>query len=461
MPAVPVSQSARAAAFGLALAATASLAPAVAPAHAAGPALTIYRNDLALVRERRSVTLAGARDTLRLADVPESLDFPSVRLGFEGGARVTRLAYRFDTADGMSLIDRARGERVRVGGRNDRVTEGTLVGADGEWLVVRGDDGALTTLARSAVESVRLARPPAQLSLRPTLEAVVEGGRAGRTDAELAYLTHGLSWAAEHVLVRRGERAARWSTTVTLTNTSGRSFEDATLRLVAGDPQIATPSPSPVMMNMHAGMAAMEKTADAGFAGESFADYHLYTLDRPATLRDRETQSFTFLEPRDVQVTPRYVYRGGDPRGVMTVIEMTNAKADGFGVPLPGGRVRVYEADASGAQQFTGEARIDHTAVDEKRSLEVGRAFDLAAERREVYDHRLSDHEREYQVAIELRNRKDTDATIRVEESVSGDVEITQKTHPFTRKDANTLVFEVPVAKGQKVELGYTARARF
>ncbi len=442
----------------LAVLAMALLATA-GPVRAAGPALTVYTRDLGFVREWRTLELAGARDTVRLTDLPERLDFSSVRL-VPGGGRVTRLAYRWDVASGDGLIESARGRRVSVASRGDRVTEGTLVAADGAWLVVRADDGSLSTLARSAVEAVRLASPPASLSLRPALEAVLEGAKRGRVEAELSYLTGGLSWSAEHTVVRRGDGEAVWSAAVTVENTTGRDYVDATLKLVAGEPRRETPRPMPVAMKSMA-YAAEAAAPAADLAEESFSEYHLYTLDRPATLRGREQQSFTMIEPRAVKVTPRYVYRGGDPRGVMSRMEIVNAEESGLGLPLPAGRVRFYETDAAGAPQFTGESSIKHTPEGEKLSLEVGAAFDLAAERRELYTKRISDREREYAVEITLRNRKKTDVVILVDESVGGDTEVTQKTHDFTRKDANTIEFSVPVAAGKEAVVRYTARTRW
>src|SRR6185436_2083331 len=117
---------------------------------------TVYSQDLGFVREIRALDLAGARDTVRLLEVGERIDFSSVRLVPAAGARVARLAYRFDAASGDGVIERARGSRVRVSSRGDRVAEGTLLAADGSWLVVRGDDGAVITLSRTTVEEVRL-----------------------------------------------------------------------------------------------------------------------------------------------------------------------------------------------------------------------------------------------------------------------------------------------------------------
>ncbi len=421
-----------------------------------GSAVTVYTSDLAFVRENRTLELRSARDTVRLEDVPERIDFGSVRLSPQG-AKVARLAYRYDVASGDGALERARGGRVSVALRDNRAIDGTLLAADGAWLVVREENGSLHTLSRASVDDVRIVDPGQSLALRPALEAVIEGSR-GKVEAELAYLTGGMSWSAEHTLVRSGENKATWSAAVTIQNNSGRDYPNAKLKLVAGDPHRATPSPMPMVRGMAMEMS-MAKSAD--LSEETFSEYHLYTLDRPATLRDRETQTLSMLAPRQVTVTPRYLYRGGDPRGVRAQLEVVNSKAAGLGEPLPGGRVRFYETDAAGDLQFTGEAALAHTPEGEKLTLEVGAAFDLAAERRETANRRIADREREYSIEVKVRNRKKADASIVIEEPLGGDSEITQKSHPFTQKDANTIQFTVPVKAGAEVVVTYTARVRF
>ena len=295
--------AARAARFGAAL----GLVLLAAPLHA-GPRVTLYTSDLGFVRESRGFDLGGVRDTVRLTDVSERLDFASVRLVPADAARVTRLAYRYDVASGNGLVDRARGSRVRITSRGDRVTEGILIAADDAWLVVRADDGSIQTVSRTAVETVRLANPPASLSLRPTLEAVIEGGKRGHHEAELSYLTGGFAWAAEHVLVRRGEASASWSTRVTMDNSTGRDYVDAAVQLVAGTPNRTGGSPAPIPMMARAVSAKAFEGAD--MSEESFAEYHLYSLDRPATLRDRETQSLSMIDTRAVKITSGARFRG-------------------------------------------------------------------------------------------------------------------------------------------------------
>jgi hypothetical protein len=205
----------------------------------------------------------------------------------------------------------------------------------------------------------------------------------------------------------------------------------------------------------------MQSPGAADLAEEAFSEYHLYTLGHPATLRSHESQSFALLEPRAVHVTTRYLYRGGDPHGVATQLEVENTREAGLGVPLPAGRVRLYEADRAGGLQFIGESQMRPTAAGEKLTLDVGVAFDLAAERRQTSERRISDREREYAMEIRLRNRKDHEVTIVIEEPAGGDVEVTAKSHEFTRKDANTLQFVVAVPAGKEVTVTYTAHQKY
>ena len=206
---------------------------------------------------------------------------------------------------------------------------------------------------------------------------------------------------------------------------------------------------------------AMSVADGAAPSEQAFSDFHLYTLPGVATLRDRESQTLVLLEPKTVAVKPLYVYRGGNPSGVQWKLEMVNSAKDGMGAPIPAGRVRCYAPDADKDLQLTGETTVKHTAVDEKVTLEMGYAFDLAAERKQVSERRVSDREREYSVDIKLRNRKSVDATIQVEEPVNGDIDVIKSSLPVTRDEAGLLKWTVPVAAGKEVVLTYTGRQRW
>ncbi|HUK64304.1 MAG TPA: hypothetical protein VLV15_13250, partial [Dongiaceae bacterium] len=339
-----------AALFGVVLAAPAT----------AGPRVTIYTHDLAYVQEPRTLTLGGGRDTVRISDIPDRIDFPSVRLDTGDRARTERLAYRYDLASGDGLLERSLGRRVRVTSQHgDRVSEGVLAASDGSWLVLRMEDGSVVNVARGDVAEVRLADAGKGLSLRPSLEVVLASERKGDVPATLSFLTGGLSWSAEHRLTRTGETTGRWATTVTIENTSGRDYRDATLRLVAGEPRRAVPGPEPRAMVMGAMAMSERAVAKADLSEQGFSEYHLYRLDHPALVRDRESQSLVMLTERNVKIEPRYLVRQGLP-GVLAQVRLVNDETSGLGVPLPAGRVRVFEPDGGGGDAFTGESTIGH-----------------------------------------------------------------------------------------------------
>lgn len=433
------------------------VAGAFAAAAQAAPSVTIYSGNLALVREPRAFETRAGRDTLRLSGLPDALDVTSIRFVPSGGARVAGLAWNADVAGGERALETAIGHQVSVAQEKERWLNGTLLAADGGWLLLRADDGRTHSIARSAVREIVFVDAPAARAAKPVLEVALDGARAGRGDGELSYLTGGLDWSAEHVLVRGADGRGRWSASASVTNGSGVTFEDATLKLVAGNPSRVGPLPRPKLE--YARTMAMETAAAPDLVEQTFSEYHLYALPRPATLRDRQTQQLTMVEPTDVKLAPRYVTTSGGP--VMAQLEFVNSKAAGPGVPLPAGRVRVYEADASGALQLTGESRLAHTPVDEKVTLDVGQSFDLAAERREVANRRISDREREMDVEIKLRNRKREAVSIRAEENLPGSYEVLKRSHPFEVKDASTITFDVAVPAGKEVVVTYTVRVRY
>ncbi len=437
------------------LAAVALTACAAAAAHA-GPSVTIYSGNLAYVRETRGFDLAGGRDTLQLAGLPEGVDVSSIRFEPGNGLAVAGLAWNGDLASGERMLEQALGRRISVGLENDHWRQGTLLAVDGAWLLLGTDDGTMN-IARSEVHEIGFLEAPAPGPARPLLEVALEGAKRGRGTGELSYLTGGFSWGAVHTLIRRGATGGEWSAAVTVSNQTDVAFTDATLKLVAGTPsRVNAPGPRPYMAKMSGEMMAASAAPD--LVEQSFSEYHLYSLPRPATLRAHGTQQLTMIEPRDVRLTPRYVTSGGGP--VMAKLELVNSKAGGPGVPLAGGIVRIFEPDPSGALQFTGEARIGHTPVDEKLMLDVGQAFDLVAERRELAQRRISDREREYDVELKLRNRRKEGVTIRADEPMRGDYDILKKSQPFQVVDARTIRFEVQVPAGKEVTVTYTARIR-
>jgi hypothetical protein len=435
-------------------------------------AVTVYNVNLALVRETRSLRVDETGTvTLRFMDVPSAINPRTVHLkslAAAGGLEVLEQNYEFDLISPQKLLEKYVGREVDVVEQADDLTQrtehATLLSMNGGPVYRIGDRIVIGQQGKVTLPSV-----PPDLVSRPTLVWMLRATRAGTQDIEASYLTDGMNWSADYVAVvdaeDKGTDLTGW---VTIDNRSGATFRDALLKLVAGDVRRVTPRPEPIYEAMRADVMAAKGAPQ--FQEEAFFEYHLYTLERPTTIKDNQTKQLTLFQATAVPLTKRLLLAGqagwyrnrfgtlSQGQKVAVVLEFKNAKESGLGIPLPKGIVRVYKKDRSGAEQFVGEDSIDHTPKDETVRLKVGDAFDVVADRSQTDYKALSPRQSEAAFEIVLRNRKEEDVTVTVREPVGGDWQVIQASHPWTKLDAGTLGFEIRVPKGQEIKLSYRVR---
>ncbi|MFN8177270.1 MAG: DUF4139 domain-containing protein [bacterium] len=440
----------------------AALLAAALPALADEIHVTVYNDDLALVKETRRVEVPKGTGEFSFTGVPDRIDATTVRLnpGPGGGLVVLEQNYRYDLVSRDKLLERYLDRTVRILTKHDKLHEGVLKTAAGA-LVLNGKDGVVV-VNDDEIADLTLPELPEGLVTRPTLVWKLENSGATQRDLEIAYLTGGFSWHAEYVAaVDANDTKMGLSGWVSLDNHSGATYKDAHLKVVAGDVHRATQAPSPIVMG---GMRTdMMAKAAPEMEERTFFEYHIYDLDRPTTLADREVKQVQLIADREVPVQKLYVYEptsGNDK--VLVKLEFENKKERGLGIPLPAGVFRVYREDVGGALEFAGEDRIQHTARDEKVSVALGNAFDLVGERNEMESKRLSDRVFERAIQIKLRNRKEKDAvTIKVREHPGGNWTVLSSSLEWKKPKAADLEFEVPVAAGKEVVLDYRVRTEF
>jgi hypothetical protein len=442
----------------------------------ASVAITVYNGGFGVVREVRDVKLAQGRVALELRDVSAGIRPETVHirpLGDRDSFRVLEQNFRYDLLGPEKLLEKYVGRKVRVYRWNE--AKGQDEAKDAEVLAV--DKGVVLRIDGEITFGYpgRIAFPevPANLVSRPTLVWLL-ASRAPRERIEVSYMSTGLGWEADYVLVvseddTRGDLMG-W---VTLRNTSGASYEDATLKLVAGNV-------NRVMHELQGGGAdrdgAMEEPPpeEPQFQEEGFFEYHLYTLGRPTTLLDKEQKQVSLLEGHDAALRKKLVLRGyehfyryglggGQPpkQKVGVYLELDNSEKNHLGIPLPRGVVRVYKADKSGAKQFIGEDRIDHTPRDEKITVKMGDSFDVVGERKQTDFAGFSACQSESAWEISLRNHKDKRERVEIEEPASGDWTILESSLPAKKKDAHTFTFDVEVPARGETKVTYKVRVRW
>ena len=441
-----------------------------------GVSVTVYNVNLALVRETRSLSLDRAgTGTLRFMDVPARINPRTVHLKSLGtGPELTvrEQNYEFDLISPEKLLEKYVGREVEIVEQADDLTtrssKATLLSTNGGPVYRIGD-----RIVIGQTGKVTLPDLPKDLVARPTLVWTLDAPKTGKQEVEASYLTDGMNWSADYVaVVDADDKLADLTGWVTVDNRSGAGFENANLKLVAGDVRRVTPPGVEMDQMMRTEVMAMAK-APPQFQEESFFEYHLYTLDRPTTIKDNQTKQLSLFQAEGIPVTKKLLLTGqpwyyrnqsgtlSQDRKVAVVLELRNDTASGLGMPLPKGTVRVYKKDRSGAEQFVGEDNIDHTPKDEAVRLNVGDAFDVVADHTQTEFKATGRRESESAYLVSLRNRKDEDVVVTVREPVGGDWSLLQSSIPGKKIDAGTLEFEVKVPKNSEVKLTYRVRVRW
>jgi len=419
-----------------------------------------WSNDLALVKDVRQLELKNGITTLKFTDVAAAIDPTSVSFSVRNNPEQVQILeqnFQYDLVDTDKILSKYIDREIQVTTKEDQLFEGTLLSVTG-GITLRGPDGGIRIISREGVRDMSFPELPEGLITRPTLVWLLDSDLSGKQPCEVRYLTKRINWHAEYVaIVNAKDDALNLAGWVSIDNRSGATYENAKLKLIAGDVhQVEEPRRfAPREM----ALATMGKAADQGFEEKAFFEYHLYTLTRPATVRDNETKQLSLFAPADVTARKIFTYEGWrDDKKVRVNLEFKNSQAAGLGIPLPKGKIRVMKADEDGSLEFIGEDMIDHTPKDEKVRVYLGNAFDIVGERKVKDQRRITDRVREDDIEISLRNRKEEAVTVTVSERLWGDWEIRQSSHEHRQKDAYTAEFDINLAAGQEVVLTYTVR---
>jgi len=453
----------------------------------AGIELTIYNNDLALVKDQRSIALAKGRSSFAWDGVAQTLDASSAVFSSPTAVSLEQ-NYRYDLVSRGVLLSKYLGKEVELVQEfvlQDGKTASTTL--KGRILSIEGDRiSSFESAGRILLDPpgrVVLPSLPEGLLVKPSLVLDLETSRNGSNDAELSYLCSGLSWKADYVAVvdSAGTRVDL-DGLVTLENHSGASFSAATLKLVAGDvnrwqePRNRNVRFDEAQPVLYASAPRSAKAVAAPqFAEQGLMEYHLYTLQRPADVLNREQKQVNFLSVADAASRKRFVFdeslysrywwwnRGNDDSRdglkCAVILEVPNRKEQHMGMPLPKGVVRVYSQDRSGSLQFVGEDAIDHTPSGDTLRLSLGQAFDMRGARTIENSDQKGEQKTET-VRVDLRNAKNEDVVIEVVEHQNWPSwKVKESSIPFEKRDASTIVFKVKVPAHGEAAVRYTYQA--
>lgn len=474
------------------------------------PSLTIYNQDFAVVRQELPLDLKSGENQVNVNDITMHLEPDSVILRDPAGKhslQVLEQNYRADpiseplllslyegktidfevsTPQGMQVV---KGKVIRSGyaphnsfamnrygqnyyqGQMAMVAEQPIIEVNGRLRFSLPGTPIFPDLADDTI-------------LKPRLEWLLATDKPGKFPAEISYVTGGMGWQADYNIVApaKGDLVdiVGW---VTMDNQSGRTFDNARIKLMAGDVNKIQPG----IADQRSRMVALEAAAPIGqpVTEKAFDEYHLYTLERSTTLRDRETKQVEFIHATGITTKQVFVYDGAkidanryngwnwenirndhsygtesNPK-IWVMREFVNSQANHLGMPLPKGRVRFYRHNDDGQVEFTGENMIDHTPRNETVRLYTGNAFDLSGERhRTNYAVEPGKNTATETFQIKVRNHKKEPVEVRVVEHLyrGKNWELVAESDDYQKKDSQTIEFPVTIAPDEEKTITYTAR---
>jgi len=437
--------------------------------------ITIYNENLALVRDLRLVSLEKGFNKLAWQEISAQIRPETAMLRAPdntSGIRVMEQSFDFDLLTPEKLLEKYIGQRINVINVNPatgaETVEAATVLSTSDGIVLKFEDRIeIGTQGRITFPDI-----PAGLHDRPTLTLTLDSVISGTQTLELSYLSSGLAWQTDYVAQLNAENnLLDLNGLISISNHSGSAYPDSHLQLVAGEINQVSSEPFPArkMMAMVADAAEYQSIKE-----ESLAEYHLYTLPTPITLADNQSRQITLMSATGIPVNQEFLLRGTEgyyyskypvlnEKLKPTVLIQFENKGKGLGVPLPKGTMRVYKEDNQGNTQLLGEDRIDHTARDEPIQVKLGKAFDITASRTQTDFQQLDTPSRRFTETahqIEIHNARPEAVSIRVQEPIPGEWKIISESQPHSKSSANLAEWLVKAPANEKTILSYRVRIK-
>jgi len=424
--------------------------------------VTIYNNDLALIKDKKEVKLKKGIQKIEIDNVATNIDPTSVLPKFSHSAdkiKINEQNFDYDLVNTNKLLQQYIGKDIEIekdlSNSKKEVISGTLLAVNGGMVIQTKDKIILNPQGE-----VSLPKLPDGLRLKPTLSWVIDSRFEGDNNLEFTYQTSGISWVSDYIVVLADNDSSLDMTGwVTINNLSGATYDNAKLKLVAGDVNMVQDQPRRLYAAKNVVMAvADESMAAGGFEERGLLEYHIYDLSRQTTIKNNEKKQIQLMTAQKVPAKKKYIYNAyKDSNKVLTYLSFKNDKKSNLGMALPKGKVRVYKNDAD-ALEFVGEDKIDHTPENKDMDLKLGKVFDVSVTRTQKEYKKLSSTSHQEAYVIEFTNSKKEDVEIEVEENLGVSWKITESSDKYTKKNSQVIVFKVKVPAGKTYKVSYTVK---
>ncbi len=433
--------------------------------------VTVYNNNLGLIKDTRNIALPPGEGELRFMDVAAHIRPVTVHvksLNNPNEFSVLEQNYEYDLMSAEKLLDKYVGKKIKLMNRNEfqdreEVVEATLLSNNNGQIYKINGEIYLGHPGHKILPEI-----PENLIAKPTLTWLYDNRSIDTHELEVSYLTSNITWKADYIVVlSNDDTSADISGWVSLDNRSGATYRNAALKLVAGE--VHRVKDAMPQERVYA-MAPSKMTGTQQFEEQPFFEYHIYDLRRKTTIKDNQTKQVSLFEAVGSKIRKELLVHGtkgyfirsfqeqNPKQPVHVYVTFKNSQANSLGMPLPAGIMRLYKQDGDKSLQFVGEDRIEHTPKDEDVRLKVGEAFDVVAERTQTDYRKITTRLYESEWEITLRNHKEDDIIVGIVEPLSGNWSVISSSYPYEKIDAYTIKFDVKVPRDGEVKVKYRIR---
>ena len=440
-------------------------------------AITIYNENLALVKDSRALSLPKGEQTLDIRGVSGLLKPETALLRNTNNSPITiyEQNFNFDLLTPQKLLEKYTGKNIKIATLNpatgkETIENATVLSTNNGTVVKIDDRIEINPNGRFIFDKV-----PNNLRDKPTLSVTLNNPTTQQQNLQLSYLTAGLSWQADYVAeLNQDDNQLDLTGWVTLTNHSGTDYTNANLQLVAGDVNIVRQQVDKFRRNK--GEVMEMAMSDSNMTEESLFEYHLYSLARNTSILNNQKKQVSLLSANNITAKKELVLNGsnyyyysqsghlGQKLKFGVYVKIDNEKDNGLGIALPKGVVRVYKRDSNDNLQFIGEDRIDHTPNKDNIRLKLGDAFDVVANKKQtdfkINDRLLAKRVYDSSYSIEITNGKKEAVEVTIREPIPGDWSITSETNPHTKVAANMAQWKLTIPAEGKTTLQYSTRVK-
>ena len=449
--------------------------------------ISIYNNNLALVKDTRKIYLKGGINEVAFEGVATQIKPESVMILGEN-IKVLEQNYDYNLITEQNILQKSVGNMVKTVVQNPTTGENIfnkakILSAEGSVPVLEFDYGIETDFnGRLVFEKL-----PANLREKPTLMAKINSTDATTQNLDLVYLTNGISWKTNYVARIKNESLLDLTAWVAVNNMSGVDYDNAKIDLIAGE--VNQINESSVVLNravkpMALGVAmAVDSAIDESVVPQTLSSYQLYSLPNRADIKDKQTKQVSLFEKTNVKyhkqgrLTSRLYFNNGSNSSfekshpdIYYIIN--NTKDANLDVPLPTGMIRFYENDDQGNMQFIGENSIKNTAKGEKMELKLGQMFNVFVNGKIVDAKEVSktkgkpvtsncyynDIVKDYVAEAEFVNGSDEVSEVLFVQNIGQDSQIVKESSKGSLKNVSQYEWKFELKPNSTTKLDYTVR---